>query len=420
MSFQRIHRTFVACVALLLVTMAAAVAAAQQACCRGSGCCGPFGDPCVLQYGAAGSVSDAVTGLPIVAARIQVLDLEPVWSDADGNFTTSGSRAERCNIDYHYSITISAPGYQSYSSYLYTSVPFPTLDVALQPLDEEPTFSVSGIVAEFPPCNGLMRGVTVVLEPLGLSMETSVDGGAFSFAGVPPGDYVLSVGGCNPFGCWREEHARVVDEDLQISICMDERDPTPSSPVFTPTPSLPSVTPTSTATASFAPTNCAQPTVPLCRVGEQPRCGFDPCVAGCDCAPCDPCPDGEVYAGEVNSCACVACPVATPCPSGQEQRPCDAPCGLGCGCEITSDDPDEPATDSTGSGDGCAVSEAHTASSSLSLLWALGIPAVRRRMRRSAGAFPRRPDPTFVRFAPTSPLTGSPPTSVAAAVPQSP
>ncbi len=366
MSSREIRRTLIARIALVLATvLCAAAAAAQQSCCAGSGCCGPFGDPCILEYGAQGSVRDAVTGLPISAARIQVLDLDPVSSDADGTFRAAGSRADHCNLDYHFSIAISAPGYESYSSLLYTSVPFPTLAVELQPLDGEDTFTVSGHVAEFPACDGLMRGVTVALEPLGLTVRSTIDGGEFFFADVPPGDYVLSVvGECNPFGCWSDTPIRVTDEDYRTSICMQERTPTPTS------------------TPMFTPTQCARPTVPLCRVGEQPRCGFDPCVAGCDCAPCDPCPEGEVYSGEQNRCDCVACPVATPCPSGQRQLPCDAPCGLGCGCEVTSSGPDEAETGTNGSGGGCAVTTSHGPSSALPLLWGLGLLALRRGARR--------------------------------------
>ncbi len=370
MSFQPIRRTSITIVTIALgAALYAAAGAAQQSCCAGSGCCGPFGEPCVLHYGAQGSVLDAVTGLPIPEARVQVLDLAPVSTAADGTFRTSGSRAEQCNIDYHYSLAISAPGYESYTSFLYTSVPFPTLEVELQPLDQEAGFEVSGIVAEFPACEGLMRGVTVTLEPLGLTAQTSVDGGEFSLLEVPPGDYVLSVvGGCNPFGCWSDTPVRVTDDDLRTSICMQERTPSPTS------------------TPIFTPTQCAQPTVPLCGVGEKPRCGADPCVAGCDCSPCDQCPDGEVYSGEQNSCKCVACPVATPCPTGQRQLACEAPCGLGCGCEVVSGVPGETSTGATGSGGGCVVANSQRLPSALPLLWAIGLLALRRRFGRGAPA----------------------------------
>ena len=41
-----------------------------------------------------------------------------------------------------------------------------------------------------------MRGVTVVLEPLGWTTQTSIDaidGGRFVFEHVPPGDYTVRV-----------------------------------------------------------------------------------------------------------------------------------------------------------------------------------------------------------------------------------
>jgi hypothetical protein len=308
-------------------------------------------------------VRDASTGLPIPAARVRVLDLDPVLTDAAGGFRTSGSRADQCNLDYYYSITVTAPGYESYSLDLYTNALFPTLEVELQPVGAAAVFTVSGFVAEFPECDGRMRGVTVSLQPLGLSVQTSLDGGEFSFTDVPPGDYVLSVDGCNPFGCWRDTSIRVAGADVETRICMVAPTPRP-----TPTP-------------TFSPTACVQPTAPLCAVGEKPRCGADACVAGCDCAPCDACPDGEVYSGERNRCDCVPCPVATPCPSGQRRLPCDAPCGLGCGCE---DSPGDSATRTTTSSGGCAVTRPHDPWPELPLLWALGLLALCRRARRSS------------------------------------
>jgi subtilisin-like proprotein convertase family protein len=113
-------------------------------------------------------------------------------------------------------------------------------------------FSVSGYVTEFPSCTGRMRGVTVTLQPLGLSTQTGIgpdpsEAGLFVFHNVPPGNYTLTVSpGCNPYGCWPETPVSVMSSDVSVpSIC----------PVaFSPTP-----TPTTTMTSTATPT----PTVPL-------------------------------------------------------------------------------------------------------------------------------------------------------------
>ncbi len=285
-------------------------AAAQPSCCVGSGCCGEFGEPCVLEYGASGVVRDAVSGLPIGGASVVVRDLTAVETDARGEYTTSGSRDDTCHIDYFFSIEARAEGYEPYRSELYSShVLFSSLDIDLQPLAAE-GYAVRGRVAEFPECAGAMRGVVVNLEPSGLSVESGLAGGEFEFVDVPPGEYVVTVPGCNPFGCWRDTPVEVVDDDVFVSVCMDEHVPT-----ATPTPPV-----------------CAVATVPNCGFGERVSCGADPCVAGCECVPCDACPEGEELTGP--GCACGTCPLPTPCVRGERPvEPCDAACGLGCGCE---------------------------------------------------------------------------------------
>ncbi len=309
---------------------------AQPSCCTGSGCCAPDGDACVLEYGARGSVHDATSGDPIVGAAIEVLDLDPVFSGADGSYLVAGTRPEQCQLDYLYSIVVSAIGYQPYSASLFTNAVFPTLDIELAPVEREPGYTVSGYVAEFPACSGRMRGVGVTLEPIGLSADSSIDGGEFSFSDVPPGDYVVSVAGCNPFGCWRGSPISVVDGDVQTAVCMNEPTPTPE-PVFTFTP-------------------CATATPPLCELGEGLRCTADSCGGRCECFACEPCPAGQLPTDVPSSCECFDCPVRTPCAGGfRPVAPCDRPCELGCGCESDSDSSSADAMAEVGSGGGCAV-----------------------------------------------------------------
>lgn len=96
-----------------------------------------------------------------------------------------------------------------------------------------PTHAVAGRVAEFPQsCQGAQRGVTVTLEPLGRSMQTSLADGSFRFEDVPPGDYTLRVSYCNPYGCWPERPITVVDNDVYAVLCPR----TVGTPTPTPTP----------------------------------------------------------------------------------------------------------------------------------------------------------------------------------------
>jgi len=89
----------------------------------------------------------------------------------------------------------------------------------------EPSFMVSGRVAEFPGCVGYMRGVSVVLNPLGLTTETQIGpdpgvAGTFFVENVPPGEYTLTIPlGCNPYGCWPPTPVKVVDHDVDVQIC---------------------------------------------------------------------------------------------------------------------------------------------------------------------------------------------------------
>lgn len=99
-----------------------------------------------------------------------------------------------------------------------------------------PAYTIRGHVAEFPSCSGSMRGVTVYLEPLGLTTQTDlIPGGDFSFANIPEGDYTVRIPGCNPYGCWTDAPITVNGTDAFATVCMVTFTPTPT-PTLTPTP----------------------------------------------------------------------------------------------------------------------------------------------------------------------------------------
>ena len=91
--------------------------------------------------------------------------------------------------------------------------------------------TVSGHVAEFPPCFGTMRGMIVVLEPTGRTTMTDLSAALFSFEHVSDGNYTLVVSPpCNPFGCWPETPVAVAGADVDVQICpVAKAAPTPAS-----------------------------------------------------------------------------------------------------------------------------------------------------------------------------------------------
>lgn len=373
-------------VSALLFLLSQSVALAQPSCCGGSGCCGgPHGEACTLTYGAKGVVRDSVTGDPIAGAFIGLLNVGGE-SGADGRFEVSGSRPDTCNLDYYYSLIVEAAGYEEFAVSFYRSAMFQTFDIELNPAGSSDRFTVSGTVAEFPPCGGRMRGVGVLLEPGGRATQTSFDasdGGRFAFYGVLPGAYVVHVvPGCNPYGCWSSEELKVEGSDVDVSLCMSPIDPnatpTPTRTVY-PGPSItstvcplktpcmlgeqplrcgercglgcgcepcpqrpdgkvsaprfnfcecipdPNVTPPPTST----PGNCVYPTPPLCSLGQTALCVTeDGCDSACSCIACDPCQPGQVYSGEPNGCLCVdpaqftLTPTPTPTPTGPTPTVC--------------------------------------------------------------------------------------------------
>ena len=208
--------------ALLSLLVSAAVAQPLPDC---AGCDPRDAAACELRYGAAGTVFDALTGEPIAGATITVLDLQGT-SGADGSFRVEDTRTEQCHIDYLYTLNVSAPGYQPYDLQLYANHTFIEMPIELVP--EGGGFTVSGIVAEFLPCSGRMRGVTVILEPLGLMTTTSLgpDGGEFTFENVPPGDYTVRVSpACSQLdGCWRETELVVSSADVSVNVCLEPDD----------------------------------------------------------------------------------------------------------------------------------------------------------------------------------------------------
>lgn len=285
----------------ILIVVPAAGAAPLPDC---SGCDPTRVEQCGLHYGAYGVVSDQRSGAPIQGAIITVLDLQGV-SGADGSYHVEATRPEQCHLDYFYTVQATAPGYEPFFMQLYANFTFIEMSIGLVP-EGEARYAVSGTVAEFLPCSGRMRGVTVVLEPLGLTAQTGLgpdDGGTFRFEDVPPGDYTVRIAqGCSQLdGCWRVTPVQVVDADVSVNVCLEPDDAEPT------------------------PTQC--PVATPCAIGQFPRpCLEHPCGLSCGCEPCAPCPEGETRAPQAGLCECLpgsidATPTATPTPESQRTVP---------------------------------------------------------------------------------------------------
>jgi hypothetical protein len=90
---------------------------------------------------------------------------------------------------------------------------------------EPGSVSVSGRVTESPACAGAVWAATVTLEPLGWTVLTEPFGGHFSFGGVAPGDYTLTVTPpCNGSGCWAPRPIHV-ESDVELDLCPERTRP---------------------------------------------------------------------------------------------------------------------------------------------------------------------------------------------------
>ena len=55
--------------------------------------------------------------------------------------------------------------------------------------------------------------------PQTVSRSAEFDGlMSHQFHDVPPGNYILREGGCNPFGCWLDTVVAVIDDDVSIKV----------------------------------------------------------------------------------------------------------------------------------------------------------------------------------------------------------
>ena len=161
---QRFGSTMLGWLAALNVLLVPHLLEAQPVCT--SGC---QAGTCTLNYSASGVVLDYDTDLPIAGAQVNLLDVTGTTA-SDGSYAVSGSRPDQCHFDYFFSFSVAAPGYETFfQSGYFTIVNLGEFEIRLTKAGPVVGHTVSGFVAEFPQCSGRMRGVTVVLEPIGLT-----------------------------------------------------------------------------------------------------------------------------------------------------------------------------------------------------------------------------------------------------------
>jgi len=84
------------------------------------------------------------------------------------------------------------------------------------PLVGEGGFTISGSIS------GVARGFTMILQPLGRTVTSDHDSGAYAFEHVPPGDYLIHVeDGCGITPCIPDENVTVVDADVVVDLTYD-------------------------------------------------------------------------------------------------------------------------------------------------------------------------------------------------------
>lgn len=89
-------------------------------------------------------------------------------------------------------------------------------------------FSIDGCVNEFPGEGCGQPGVTVRLDPLGLTADTNSTPD-FHFGNIPPGHYTLSVvQQCNRYGCWETVPVTITNDSVFVDIdLVPNQTPTP-------------------------------------------------------------------------------------------------------------------------------------------------------------------------------------------------
>jgi hypothetical protein len=118
------------------------------------------------------------------------------------------------SLSVEYETTVGCPGHMYFQFVYDTSPVFPIT------VREAGAYSVSGRVAELPTgCMGAVPNAHVRLDPPGWIVQSD-DSGAFTFDGVPPGDYTLAVAeGCGGFQCWSAQSLHVGDGDVAMTLC---------------------------------------------------------------------------------------------------------------------------------------------------------------------------------------------------------